>query len=44
MHYNFGCIHQKLHCTPAMWAGVSDHVWSIGEIFGLLDFAGKKSN
>jgi hypothetical protein len=23
--------------TPAMEAGVSDHVWSIAEIVGLLD-------
>jgi hypothetical protein len=25
-------------------AGVADHVWSIEEIVGLLDFAGKTSN
>ena len=37
MHYNFARIHQTLRCTPAMEAGVSDHVWTIEEIVGLLD-------
>lgn len=37
MHYNFARIHQTLRVTPAMEAGVSDHVWSIEEIVGLLD-------
>lgn len=38
MHYNFARIHQTLRVTPAMEAGVSDHVWSIEEIVGLLDW------
>jgi IS1 family transposase len=42
--YNFGRIHQTLRCTPAMRAGVSDHVWSIEEIVGLPDFAETRSN
>jgi IS1 family transposase len=37
MYYNFGRIHQTLRVTPAMEAGVSDHVWSIEEILALLD-------
>lgn len=37
MHYNFARIHQTLRCTPAMEAGVSDHVWTIEEIIGLLN-------
>lgn len=37
MYYNFGRIHQSLRVTPAMEAGISDHVWSIEEIVGLLD-------
>ncbi len=37
MHYNFGRIHQTLRITPAMAAGVSDHVWEIEDILGLLD-------
>jgi len=32
MHYNFCRIHQTLRVTPAMEAGVSDHVWSLDEI------------
>ena len=39
MHYNFARIHQSLRVTPAMEAGVSDHVWSIEEIVGLMDWA-----
>ena len=35
MHYNFGRIHKSLRVTPAMEAGVSDHVWSLEEIAGL---------
>jgi IS1 family transposase len=37
MHYNFARVHQTLRVTPAMQAGVSDHVWSLEEIVGLLD-------
>ena len=36
MHYNFGRVHQTLRLTPAMEAGVANHVWSIEEIVGLL--------
>jgi len=36
MYYNFARIHQTLRVTPAMAAGVADHVWSIEEIVGLL--------
>jgi IS1 family transposase len=36
MHYNFARVHQTLRCTPAMEAGVSNHVWSLEEIVGLL--------
>jgi hypothetical protein len=35
MWYNFARIHQTLRVTPAMEAGVSDHVWSAEEIAGL---------
>jgi len=37
MHYNFGRIHKTLRVTPAMEAGISDHVWSLEEIVGLAD-------
>ncbi len=36
MHYNFCRIHQTLRVTPAMEAGITDHVWSIQEIVELL--------
>ena len=36
MYYNFGRIHQSLQVTPAMEAGISDHVWSIEEIVAFL--------
>jgi IS1 family transposase len=36
MYYNFARIHQTLRVTPAMEAGVADHVWSLDEIIALL--------
>jgi IS1 family transposase len=37
MHYNFCRVHQSLEGqTPAMAAGVADHVWTVAEIVGLL--------
>jgi IS1 family transposase len=32
INYNFARIHKTLRITPAMAAGLSDHVWSIEEI------------
>jgi hypothetical protein len=32
MYYNFGGIHKTLRVTPAMAAGLADHVWSLEEI------------
>ncbi len=43
MHYNFCRMHQTLqrrdlaYPTPAMAAGVADHVWQIGEIVALIE-------
>jgi hypothetical protein len=37
MHYNYCRIHQTLRVTPAMEAGLADHVWEIEELVGLLD-------
>ncbi len=37
MYYNFARKHQTLGTTPAVAAGVADHVWTIQEIVGLLD-------
>ncbi len=36
MHYNFCRIHQSLRVTPAMQAGVADHVWSLEEVISLI--------
>jgi IS1 family transposase len=36
MHYNFVRIHQSLRVTPAMAAGVTDRLWSIEDIIGLV--------
>ena len=37
MYYNFARVHQTLRVTPAMEAGIADHVWSVEEIVGLLE-------
>lgn len=36
MYYNFCRIHQSLRVTPAMEAGLANHVWEIEELLGLL--------
>lgn len=37
MYYNFARVHASLNGqTPAMAAGVADHVWTVEEIVGLL--------
>ncbi|MGE0407076.1 MAG: IS1 family transposase [Candidatus Korobacteraceae bacterium] len=36
MHYNFCRVHQSLRVTPAMEAGLTDHVWALDELVGLL--------
>lgn len=36
MYYNFVRVHQTLRVTPAMEAGVADHVWSIDELIALI--------
>jgi IS1 family transposase len=35
-HYNFCRIHKTLRVTPAMEAGLTDHVWTLEELCGLL--------
>lgn len=37
MHYNFGRKHMTLGTTPAVKAGIADHIWSVEEIIGLLE-------
>lgn len=36
VHYNFCRIHGALRITPAMAAGLTDHVWELSEMVGLL--------
>lgn len=44
MYYNFGRIHQTLRVTPAMEAGVTDHLWSLEEIAALPESLDKENN
>jgi len=39
MHYNFCRKHQTLGTSPAVAAGVADHVWKLSELVGLLEAA-----
>ena len=36
MYYNFCRVHQTLRMTPAMEAGLANHIWTIGEMVSLL--------
>jgi IS1 family transposase len=36
MHYNFCRIHKTIRVTPAMEAGLTDHVWELQELVDLL--------
>lgn len=36
LHYNFCRVHSTLRVTPAMEAGITDHVWEIEEIVALI--------
>lgn len=38
-HYNFCRVHKTLGTTPAVAAGVADHVWTLDELIGLLEAA-----
>jgi hypothetical protein len=35
-YYNLGRVYQTLRVTPAMEAGLADHVWAFEEIVALL--------
>ncbi len=37
---HFGGIHSSLRVTPAMEAGLTDHVWDLEELVGLLELKG----
>jgi IS1 family transposase len=36
MHYNFCRVHKTLRVTPAMEAGIADHVWTIEEMLSIV--------
>jgi IS1 family transposase len=36
MHYNYCRVHKTLRVTPAMEAGLTDHVWNIEELIALI--------
>jgi hypothetical protein len=36
LYYNFRRVHQTLRVTPAMEAGIADHVWANEEIVALM--------
>jgi len=36
-YYNFCRVHQTLRVTPAMEAGLTDHVWSVTDLVSLLE-------
>jgi IS1 family transposase len=36
MHYNYCRVHKTLRVTPAMEAGIADHVWSVEELVNIL--------
>ena len=48
-HYNLCRVHEALRVTPAMQLGVTDHIWTIGELLtatlggGLPEMAGRKA-
>jgi hypothetical protein len=37
LYYNFCRVHQTLRVTPAMEAGITDHVWSLEDIINFLN-------
>lgn len=37
MYYNFGRIHKTLRVTPAMQAGIANHIWDLEEIVSLSE-------
>ena len=36
MHYNFCRVHKTLRATSAMQAGLTNHVWTVEELLGLI--------
>jgi hypothetical protein len=43
MYYTSGGKHKTLGTTPAVKAGLTDHIWSVEEIVGLLEVSEPKA-
>jgi IS1 family transposase len=43
MHYNFCRVHKTLRVTPAMEAGITDHIWTIEEMISATQNLGANS-
>jgi len=41
MHYNFCRVHKSLRVTPAMEAGLTDHIWELEEVLMMVETARK---
>lgn len=37
LYYNFCRVHKTLRVTPAMEAGISDHIWTVEELVKLME-------
>jgi hypothetical protein len=37
-HYNFVRVHSTLRITPAMAAGITDHIWGLDEMINVINF------
>jgi hypothetical protein len=42
VYYNFVRVHQTLRVTPAMEAGLTDHVWTFEDIANMIDVTAEK--
>ena len=42
--YNFARMHKTLRCSPAMAAGLSQTLWSMEDVVGLIDARAAKPN
>lgn len=43
-YYNFVRVHQSLRMTPAMAAGVTDHLWEMADLVAVVEAAEAKPN
>jgi hypothetical protein len=41
--YNFCRVHMNLRVTPAMQAGITDHIWSVAELLGFGEWVQRQA-